>query len=121
MDEMDFEPASSPSDRLQYWAWREDELKFAPGCAVDREILIKYVQSFNVITGLTSPILILNSQQWLAQRLAAVASSMLGSNPNRAKILNDDLVSIWDDLRISLVRRKQSIPVRRRRTRYRAR
>jgi hypothetical protein len=121
MDEMEFEPANIPSTRLQYWSWREDELKFPAGCSVDMEILIRYVQSFNTISGINSPILILNSQQWMAQRLASVASLVLGSNPSRADALNKDLVEIWDDLRITMVRRKQSIPVRRRRTRYRAR
>lgn len=121
MSEMDFEPiVNPPTDKLLYWAWREDELKF-PACTTDREVMIHFVQTLGAITALTSPILILNSQQWIAQRLAAVAASMLGSNPTRAKTLNDDLVSVWDDLRITLVRRKQSIPVRRRRTRYRAR
>ena len=121
MTEVDFEPIiNPPSDFIQFWAWREDELKF-PVCSTDRELLIKYVKTLGNIVGLNSPILIINSQQWLGQRLAAVASLVLGFNPSRANALNEDLVAIWDDFRITLVRRKQSIPVRRRRTRYRAR
>jgi hypothetical protein len=121
MDEMDFEPKINPPlTRLQYWAWREDEIKFAP-CSTDREVFLKFVQTLGSITSLNSPILIINSQQWMAQRLASVAAMFLGSNPNRSSALDADLVPIWDDLRITLVRRKQSIPVRRRRTRYRAR
>jgi hypothetical protein len=121
MDEMDFEPlVNPPSDKLRYWAWREEELKF-PICTTDREVIIHFVQTIGSVTGVSSPILILNSQQWLAQRLASVASLVLGSNPSRAKALDEDLVGIWDDLRSTLVRRKQSIPVRRRRTRYRVR
>jgi hypothetical protein len=120
MDEMDFEPIVTPAAaRLQFWAWREDEIKF-PACSTNREVMIKFVQTLGTITTLNSPILILNSSQWLAQRLAAVASLVLGSNPSRAQALNEDLVGVWDDFCITLVRRKQSIPVRRRRTRYRA-
>lgn len=121
MTEVEFEPYyTTPPLILQYWAWREDELKFAI-CSANREILVRFVQTLGAVTATTSPILILNSQQWLAQRLGAVASALLGSNPARAKILQDDLVEIWDDLRITLVRRKQSLPTRRRLTRYRAR
>jgi len=119
MDEMDFEPSFNPPlDYLKCWAWREDELKFSP-CSADREVLIRFVQTLGNIIDVNSPILILNSQQWMAQRLAAIAAMHLGSNPNRAAALDADLVPIWDDLRINLVRRMQSIPVRRRRTRYR--
>jgi hypothetical protein len=121
MDETEFEPLFPVAQpRLGFWAWREDELKF-PACSVDRDVLIRFVQTLGSVTALTSPILIINSQQWLAQRLGAVAALVLGSNPARAKALQDDLTEVWDDLRVTLVRRKQSIPVRRRRTRYRAR
>lgn len=121
MDETEFEPLfPTPQPTIKFWAWREDELKF-PACSTNREVLIRFVQTLGAITALTSPILIINSQQWLAQRLGAVASVVLGSNPSRGETLQADLVDIWDDLRITLVRRKQSIPVRRRRTKYRVR
>ena len=119
MTETDYEPVVVPADtRLNFWAWREDEIKF-PAASTNREVLIRFIQTLGEITATTSPIYIINSQQWLAQRLAAVAAVVIGSNPSRGAILNDDLVQIWDDLKVTLVRRQQSIPVRRRRTRYR--
>lgn len=119
MTEFNFEPIVNPArTRLEYWCWREEEIKF-PGSSTDREVLIRFVQTIGTITATTSPVLILNSQQWISQRVAAVAALVLGSNPSRAEELNKDLVQIWDDLRATLIRRKQNIPVRRRRTRYR--
>jgi len=118
MDEREWEPDLVKTEILRYWTWREEEIKFV-GSTVAREVRIKYVKSLGSITATTSPLAILNSEQWLAQRLAAVASLVLGSNSSRAQALNDDLVTIWDDLRATLVKRRQAIPVRRRRTRYR--
>lgn len=118
MTEADWEPNISPGTRLQYWAWREDEIKF-PEAATDREVIIRYVKTLGTISATTSTISILNSQQWLAQRLASLAARHLGHNPTRASSLDLDMVTLWDDLRATLVKRKQAIPVRRRRTRYR--
>lgn len=118
MSESEWEPDYVPSQTLNYWSWREDELKF-PGATQNRDLKIKYVKSLGSIIEANSPILILNSQTWLAQRLAAVASVVIGSNPSRASLLSSDLVTIWDDLIATMIKRQQSIPVRRRRTRFR--
>lgn len=118
MREEDWEPNEQPQSTLDVWAWREEEIKFR-GATVIREVQIRYVKSLGSITATTSPIAILNSDQWLAQRLAAIAALVIGQNPSRASALNDDLVGIWDDLKATLVKRRQGIPVRRRRTRYR--
>lgn len=120
MDEYDWEsnPNVAAEDTLGRWAWREDQIKF-PAALTDREVLIKFAQTLGAVTATTSPIYIINSQQWLAQRLASVAALVLGSNPTRAAALAGDLVTLWDDLRSTLVKRRQARPVRRRRTRFR--
>lgn len=118
MTESEWEPDIDPGTRLEFWSWREDELKF-PECATDREVRIRYAKTLGSIDATTSPILIINSQQYLACRTAALSARYLGSNPGRADALDMDLVTLWDDLRLTLVRRQQNIPVRRRRTRFR--
>lgn len=118
MDEQDWEPDIIIGPELNFWTWREEEIKF-PGATSDRQILIKGVKSAGSITGANSVISILNCDAWLAQRTASMAALTIGSNPTRAKALADDLVALWDDFKQGLVKRKQSIPVRRRRTRYR--
>jgi hypothetical protein len=118
MDELDWEPELIVGQTLRFWAWREEEIKFL-GATTDREVKIRYNKGLTPITATTSPILILDSDAWLAQRLAAVAALVLGSNPTRASALMADLTTIWDDFKSVIVRRKQGRPVRRRRTRYR--
>ena len=121
MDEAEWEPNITRSTALRFWTWREDEIKF-PGALHNREVRIRYVKSLGSITDQNSPIFVLNSETWLAQRLAALASLLLGSNPSRASALDNDLNrdgGVWDDLKATFIKRKQAIPVRRRRTRYR--
>lgn len=118
MTETVWEPSVVIGPYLTYWNWREEEIKF-PGATTDREVQIRFVKSLGSITTTSSPIVILNSEQWLSQRLAATAALVIGQNATRAKALNDDLKELWNDLIATMVKRKQAIPVRRKRTRYR--
>lgn len=121
MDEFDFEPDIDREAELRYWSWREDEIKFV-GATTAREVKLRYVRSLGTITGANSPILIIDADIWLAQRTAALAALVIGSNPTRAAAIMMDLDregGIWDDFKLTLIRRQQSTPVRRRRTRYR--
>lgn len=122
MQETNFEPNEvTLSTFLNFWTWREDEIKFI-GALTDRDVKIRGIKSLGSITSGTSPILILDSDLWIAQRAAAIAALTIGANPTRAQALQADLDrpgGVWDDLKIILVRRKQNLPVRRMRTRYR--
>lgn len=118
MSERSWDPNMGPANQLIYWVWREDQIKFV-GATTDRDVMIRYKKSLNKIQDANSEIPILNCEVWLAQRTAAVAAGTIGSNPTRAKMLNDDLIYIWDDFCGTLVHKDQSRPVRRRRTRYR--
>jgi hypothetical protein len=121
MEETEWEPNLVRSTALRFWTWRNDEINF-PGALNNREVKIRYVKSLGIILDQNSPITVINSETWLAQRLAALASLLLGSNPSRASALDNDLNredGVWDDLKATFIKRKQAIPVRRRRTRYR--
>lgn len=121
MEEAEWEPNIVRSNALRFWTWRNEEINF-PGAITNREVKMKYVKSLGSIDSQNSVIHVINSETWIAQRLAALASLLLGSNPSRAAALDNDLNrdhGVWDDLRATLVKRKQAIPVRRRRTRYR--
>lgn len=118
MTEQDWEPNLIPTDTLQYWAWREDEIKLV-GATVIREVLIKYWKSLPAFDDANDLVLIKDSLDWLAAKTAAIAALVIHSNPTRAKIYNDDAAEIYSDLIGTAVNRKQGRPVRRRRTRYR--
>jgi len=121
MTEREWDPNVKQQNDLIYWVWREDTLHF-PGAVTPRQILLRYIKSLEVISDATSPIFINDSQSYLAQRTAALASLLLGHNPTRAQALMSDLVGAggaWEDLKTVKVKRLQNIPVRRRRTRWR--
>lgn len=121
MHETEWEMDREATDHLEVWTWREESLWFV-GATTDRQLLIRYVKSLAPVTDGTSPILINDSQTWLAQRTASMASLLLGHNPSRAEALVTDLYSAngpWEDLKATKVKRLQNIPVRRRRTRWR--
>lgn len=120
MDELSDESQWKPDDMLSTWAWREDQIKFpSSGSTVNKEVLITYTKMIGSITTGTSPIQILNSDIWLAHKTAVIACKTIGGNPTRARLLGEELAELWDDLKVTLVRRNQNRPVRRRRTRFR--
>lgn len=118
MDEFDWEPDQTQSNRLNYWAWREEELKFL-GATVNREIRIRYMKGLTRISAVTTPIAVIQSVTYLAVRTAAIAAFVIGANPSRGEALNGDAGGALDDLIRLLVKRQQGIGVRRRVNRYR--
>lgn len=121
MEEREWEPDTKPIERLMWWSWREESIKFV-GATTDRELLIRYIKTLIPLTDVNTPIQISESQTWLAQRTAALAALLLGGNPTRAETLIRDLYGAqgpWEDLKATKVKRLQNTPVRRRRTRWR--
>jgi len=121
MDEREWDPDLKPSDRLNFWVFREEAIKFV-GCTLERELLLRYIKSLVPLTDVGTPIQISDSQTFLAQRTAALAALLIGGNSSRAEALMLDLYGAqgpWEDLKSTKVKRMQNIPVRRRRTRWR--
>lgn len=120
MTERSFEPNINQSTNLSYWTWREDELKFV-GSTQDREVLIRFWKALGSVVGENSVISIPNSEQWIAQRAAAIAALTIGGNPTRASALMLDIQTVWDDLIATHTHKMQSRSVRRKVSRYRVR
>jgi hypothetical protein len=121
IEEREWEPDTKPANELRYWTWREEALYFV-GALTDRQIYLRYIKSLTPIAAIENPILINDSQTFLAQRTAALAALLLGQNSTRSRDLMTDLYSAngpWEDMKATKVKRLQNIPVRRRRTRYR--
>jgi hypothetical protein len=121
MSEREWDPDIKPGISLNYWVWREDTIHFV-GATSDRDVMIRYIKALSPINDVTSPIYINDSETYLSQRTAALASLLLGHNPSRSQALMGDLMGAggaWDDLKSVKVKRQQNIPVRRRRTRWR--
>jgi hypothetical protein len=118
MRETEWEADEKPHPSLVYWTWREEEIKFL-GATTAREVRIRYMKGLTRIIATTSPILVNNSQTWLAARTAAIAAMLLGGNPTRAQALDGDASVAMEDLLRLLVKRQQGLPIRRLVNRYR--
>jgi len=118
MKELAWEGDYIPSDRLLYWNWREEEVKFA-GATTPREVRIRYMKGLARITGVGSNIAVNNAVSFLATRTASLAARFLGSNPTRADALDGDAGMALSDLLGILVKRDQGLGIRRRVNRYR--
>lgn len=118
MEETDWEVTEQATDRLRFWNWREEEIKFL-GATTAREVRIRYMKGLTRITAVSTPIAVNNATTFLAARCAAVAAFVIGSNPTRAEALQGDAGSALSDLLGILVKRQQGLPVRRRVNRYR--
>ena len=118
MDEKAWEPDVEQSEKLIYWNWREEEIKFV-GATANRDVRIRYMKGLTRITADTTPLYVNNCTTYLAARAAALAAFLHGGNPQRGAALADDATNALNDLLGILVKRQQGVPVRRRVNRYR--
>jgi len=118
MSQRSWEPTTAPQQELLLWVWREDEIKFV-GALSNREVLIRYRKGYPLITSVSIPIGIMDSETFLTSRLAAIAAMVLGENYSRADALNGDAEVAFDILTGVNTSQRQFRPVRRQRTRYR--
>jgi hypothetical protein len=118
MTETFWEKEAKPGTSLNFWSWREEEVKFL-GATTPREVKIRFMRGFPRITAVGSPILVNNAVTFLAARTAALAALTLGANPQRAGALGADAAGALDELIGILAKRQQGIGVRRGVNRYR--
>lgn len=118
MDEAEFEENVDPGTTLGIWAWREEEIKFV-GATGDRLVKIRYIKGLTAITGTSTALQVNNCEDFLASRTASIAALVIGENTSRAGALDIDATGQWTDLKDTLVKAQQSLPVRRITNRYR--
>mgnify|MGYP001558319114 CR=1 FL=1 len=113
LKEKDWSPDITPSDRLQFWAWNEDQLKFVG--VINTVILrIKYWKGLAAIVDSTTDIPILDCETFLAARTAALAAYSIGGKLDKASILQSDASEALELLIGTSVKNRQGLPVRRR-------
>jgi hypothetical protein len=113
MDEQSWEPELDLTDRLRYWAWRENEIKFV-GATIDIQVKIRYKKSLASLINGASTIAILGAKQFLSSRAAAIAAFSVGGSQIRASELNIDAIKHSEEFVASEVKRNQKFVVRRR-------
>lgn len=75
----------NPGENIGSWAW-ETQTIWLPLCGTQKRVIVKYVSDFAAIGPTFAPI---NSFVFLTYRAAAIASMVIGSDPERAQALND--------------------------------
>jgi hypothetical protein len=80
-------PDILPTDFLRYWDYRNEDI-FLLGCNNTQDVLIEYLQRRININSITDPVNVNNSQQFMINRIAAMAARYIGENPTRADELD---------------------------------
>lgn len=111
MTELTWDPQIEKAESLDYWVWREDEIKLV-GATTAREVLVYYKKNVTEISTGITPIYILDSRLFLAARTAALAAALAGGNMERAQILNDDAEESIQSYFNSQIKSKQGNVVR---------
>jgi len=79
-----------PVDRLMYWAWEDQIIKFnSKGATTIREIQLRYLRDFTIGTITPESIVgSMNSRSFLSYKTAAYAALFIGENKERAEVLD---------------------------------
>lgn len=112
VDEVDDIPEMEQVDSILYWNWREEAITINPPRTA-REVQLKYWKTLAEIVDQNTSITLLNCQEPLAFRTAALCARYIGENPSRAIELELVAKGIEDIVIGIEVKAKQSNPVRR--------
>lgn len=78
MTETDILPFTTiPGTKLVYWSWAQEVISFI-GSTIAQEISLEYWRRVSVPTTSTDPIEIIDGEQYLAPRIAAIAAGSVG-------------------------------------------
>ncbi len=111
MIERAWEPQIAQGDRLVYWAWREDRIKFV-GALTNREVLLNYVKSFPIVNVATD-VVYNYARQYLAAKVAALVHEFISQNETLAERCNTQAETNIEQIINIQVKKQQATPVRR--------
>lgn len=66
-----------PGTKLVYWSWAQEVISFI-GSTISQEISLEYWRRVSVPTAINDPIEIIDGEQYLAPRIAAIAAASVG-------------------------------------------
>ena len=113
MVERSWTPDITPSDRMQYWTWEQNEI-LMPGASGIVEIRIRYFGGYPALEDGDSEIHVLDSITFLAARVAALAAGTISGNYDKALVLGEDAEKALGLLLSTMVKNRQALPTRRR-------
>lgn len=87
MTEVDVLPIQPPTNILTYWSWARDQIQFV-GAALSTDVLIIYWRRVPVPTAAADPISIIDGDQYISPRIAALAAGSIGEEATSAVAQN---------------------------------
>lgn len=106
-----WEPQLQLTDKLLYWVWRLDEIKFL-GANTDREVLLYYQKVFPSVEDVDQ-IVYGKAEQYLIAKLAAVAHMFIQQNETLAGICDKAAENNLAQIINIQTKKSQSLPIRR--------
>ncbi len=107
-------PYETETNQLIYWCWSGQKISFIPS-NIDEELRIDYIKNiFAKITDDDDQIDIINTQNFLQYRTAALAARYIGENSDRSNELNQTAALELDTVLSIGIKGGQSIATRRR-------
>ena len=111
VEKIDAIPELEQLDYIAVWNWREEVIYINPP-RLAREVKLTYIKSFTALVDFNSSIPIINSQEYLANKTAALCARFVGENPTRADQLDNEAAEALSLMIGVEVKAKQSNPVR---------
>lgn len=112
MQERTWEPDAIQSERLNWWAWRENEIKLV-GATGATEVRIKFWASKDEFTSANDSIGIVDAASYLAARTAAIYA-FVSQNPTIAASIGQEADRLKEVFLSISVKGRQNQPVMRR-------
>lgn len=113
MQERTWEPDLIQTERLNYWAWRDNEIKLV-GATGTTLVRIKYWASKDEFVDPNSEVGIVDSTSYLAARTASIAAFTILANPTRASEIGREADRLKEVFLSISVKGRQNQPVMRR-------
>lgn len=112
MEERQWEPFERQTNILGVWVWRQQEIKLL-GATEIRHVRIRYVDNVPAITAPGDQVLIDDSEQYLASKVASIAAFSIAQNAERAAALDTAAENDYEELVSYHTKKYQGIRVRR--------
>jgi hypothetical protein len=107
-------PEETPTEILRFWQFQNNIIKFV-GSTADRGVILYYKKVMDNVTEDDDAILLLQAQNYLVYRTAALAALYMGEDQERADRLNADADKSMELMLATSVKDNQSFPTRQRR------
>jgi hypothetical protein len=113
MERREYITVGPKSDSLLIWAWREEVIEFL-GANTARDVRMRYLKSMTPVTDENTALPILDSDLYLAPKVASYVAKYIGENFERGRELDAEARSNVDKIIRRNIKKRQRMTARRR-------